>query len=75
MDAREKLRKIQLACFKQFSQVGFEYIEETSLLSGLTTYAEEEEFNQDCLLNSPLRKSQACVLKDQGYDLKETAER
>ncbi|XP_048581025.1 uncharacterized protein LOC125561232 [Nematostella vectensis] len=55
-------------------KVGFTYLEKYSVHKGLEKMAREEGFDTDCVLNSPLRKTQACEYQNEGYNADKIAE-
>ncbi|XP_048581403.1 uncharacterized protein LOC116602237 [Nematostella vectensis] len=47
--------------------MGFTYIDEPTLTMAIEDKSKLNNFNTDCVLNSDLKKSQACLRKDEGY--------
>ncbi|XP_031552825.1 uncharacterized protein LOC116289999, partial [Actinia tenebrosa] len=56
-------------------KIGYAHIEEPAIKIGLAELTQKENFQEDCILNSPLRKSLACKYKSEKYSDKEIAEK
>lgn len=56
-------------------KIGILHMDSKSIKKTLSEKARTFNFNEDCVLNSELKKGYVCQLKDSGYSLGEVAEK